>query len=403
MNKERIPFSPPHIDQKTIDAVTEVLKSGWITTGPKTRALEKGISDYVKANNVICLNSWTNACELMLRWWGVGPGDEVLVPAYTYAATANIVHHVGAKAILVDSCLENPMINAACIEPLLSSKTKVVMPVDIGGMPVDYDGIMNLLKTRQVSASNSRQETLQRPLFLSDAAHSFGGTFNKKRIGSQADVSGFSFHAVKNLTTAEGGALVLNLPEGFDNAELWKDMNRMSLHGQSKDAMAKTQGTDWRYDILEHGFKCNMTDIHAAIGLVELERYQETLDWRKKCCELYTKHFENEAWFIPPVFKTDTAESSYHLYMLRVQGISERQRDEIIHLVQTEGVAVNVHFQPLPLLTAFKQQGWSVDNFPNAMRHYQNEISLPVFMGITDQQIERVADTIKSAISSLLK
>lgn len=399
MIQDPIPFSPPHIDEETIAAVSDVLRSGWITTGPKTRELEKRIGEYTGVDHVICLNSWTNACELFLRWWGIGPGDEVLVPAYTYAASANIVHHLGAKAVLMDSMADDPLVNAEIIQKHLSPKTKVVMPVDVGGMPVDYDEIMKVLKAHSFSSDHPLQAKLGRPLLLGDAAHSFGAIYKGRKVGAQADITGFSFHAVKNLTTAEGGALCLNLPDPFDNAELWKDLNRLSLHGQSKDAMAKTQGTGWRYDILEHGYKCNLTDVHAAIGLVEMGRYEKTLATRKSICEKYTAAFEKFDWAICPSFTSEQAESSYHLYMLRIEGAGERKRDEIIRRIQEQGIAVNVHFQPLPVLTAYQQHGWKPEDFPNAMSFYENEISLPVFVGLQDEQIERIVATVNQAVS----
>jgi len=281
-----IPFSPPRIDQKTIDAVTEVLLSGWITTGPKTRELESRINSYCESKRTLCLNAWTNAVELVLRWYGVGPGDEVIVPAYTYSATANIVLHVGAKPVMVDVESGKFTIDCAQIERYITPATKVIMPVDIGGMPCDYDFIMQLVHRSDVKskfhAANDRQKQLGRILVISDAAHSFGATYKGKKVGGQADVMGFSFHAVKNLTTAEGGAITLNLPEPFNNDDVWREINISALHGQTKDALTKTQAGQWRYDIVEAGYKCNMTDIQAAIGLVELDRYDNDTLVRRK-------------------------------------------------------------------------------------------------------------------------
>jgi dTDP-4-amino-4,6-dideoxygalactose transaminase len=402
-----IPFSPPRIDQKTIDAVTEVLLSGWITTGPKTRELENRINAYCESKRTLCLNAWTNAVELVLRWYGVGPGDEVIVPAYTYSATANIVLHVGAKPVMVDVEKGKFTIDIAQIEKHITAATKVIMPVDIGGMPCDYDFIMQLVQRPDVQAKfqgkTERQRQLGRILVISDAAHSFGATYKGHKVGAQADVMGFSFHAVKNLTTAEGGAITLNLPAPFDNDEVWKALNISALHGQTKDALSKTQAGQWRYDIVEAGYKCNMTDIQAAIGLVELDRYDnDTLIRRKAICKRYTDKFSSHAWFDAPLFETSEAESCYHLYMLHVASISEAQRDEVIRLVAEQGIALNVHFQPLPLLSLYKGFGYRMDDYPNAWAQYAAEISLPVYYTLSDADVDRVADAVIAAVQDVL-
>jgi dTDP-4-amino-4,6-dideoxygalactose transaminase len=402
-----IPFSPPRIDQKTIDAVTEVLLSGWITTGPKTRELESRINEYCGSRRTLCLNAWTNAVELVLRWYGVGPGDEVIVPAYTYSATANIVLHVGAKPVMVDVEKGKFTIDVAQIEKHITSATKVIMPVDIGGMPCDYDFLMEMVKREDVkskfNASNERQNQLGRILVISDAAHSFGATYKGKKVGAQADVMGFSFHAVKNLTTAEGGAITLNLPAPFDNDEVWKSINISALHGQTKDALTKTQAGQWRYDIVEAGYKCNMTDIQAAIGLVELDRYDnDTLVRRKAICAHYNSKFASQSWFEAPLFETSDAESCYHLYMLHVSGMSEAQRDEVIRLAAEQGIALNVHFQPLPLLSLYKGLGYKMEDYPNAWHQYAAEISLPVYYNLSDEDVSRVADTVFAAVNTAL-
>jgi dTDP-4-amino-4,6-dideoxygalactose transaminase len=330
-NSAPIPFSPPRVDQKTIDAVTEVLQSGWITTGPKTRELESKINSYCNAQRTLCLNAWTNAAELVLRWFNVGPGDEVIVPAYTYAATANIVMHVGARPVMVD--VKDYNIDIDAIRAAITPKTKVIMPVDIAGLPCDYDAIMELVKSESIrslfQANGDRQSTLGRILVLNDAAHSFGAEYKGRKVGSQCDVAGFSFHAVKNLTTAEGGAITLNLPEPFNNDEIWTALNRSALHGQTKDALSKTQAGQWRYDIVEPGYKCNMTDLQAAIGLVELERYDnDTLIRRKEICDRYSAAFSQNHSFKVPVFVDELRTSCYHLYMLRIQNATEEQLDE---------------------------------------------------------------------------
>jgi dTDP-4-amino-4,6-dideoxygalactose transaminase len=403
-----IPFSPPRIDQKTIDAVTEVLLSGWITTGPKTRELERRINEYCGSQRTLCLNAWTNAVELVLRWYGVGPGDEVIVPAYTYAATANIVLHVGAKPVMVDVEKGRFTIDVNQIEKHITSATKVIMPVDIGGMPCDYDFMMDLVNRPSVkskfTSSNERQSKLGRILVVSDAAHSFGANYKGKKVGGQADVMGFSFHAVKNLTTAEGGAITLNLPAPFDNDEVWKSINISALHGQTKDALTKTQAGQWRYDIVEAGFKCNMTDIQAAIGLVELDRYDnDTLVRRKEICMHYNRRFESQSWFTAPLFETSDSESCYHLYMLHVSDMSESQRDEVIRLVAEQGIALNVHFQPLPLLSLYKGLGYRMEDYPNAWHQYKAEISLPVYYNLNDEDVNRVADAVIIAVNAALQ
>lgn len=399
---DMIPFSPPRTDNKTVEAVTEVLLSGWITTGPKTKQLEQEISQYLEVPKSICLNSWTNACELMLRAFDVGEGDEVIIPAYTYAATANIVCHVGATPVLVDCEPGTFHIGAESIARKLTSRTKVVMPVDIGGLPVDYDSIKNLIAEANFQASSEMQEALGRPLFLSDAAHSFGAIYKGSRVGKQADICGYSFHAVKNLTTAEGGALALNMPAPFDNEDLYRQLNIKSLHGQTKDAMAKTQGGSWKYDIVEPGFKCNMTDLQAAIGLVELGRYEESLNRRKEICNNYVRGFEGCSWFLPPTLQDDHRESSYHLFQLRIDGASEDQRDTIMQKMREQGVSTNVHFMPIPMLSYYAGMGYGLKDYPEALAMYQNEISLPVFYNLSDSQQARVIEVCKQVVESVL-
>jgi dTDP-4-amino-4,6-dideoxygalactose transaminase len=400
---KQIPFSPPRIDQKTIDAVTEVLLSGWITTGPKTRELESKISRYCGSQATLCLNSWTNAAELVLRWFGVGPGDEVILPAYTYAATANIVIHVGAKPVLVDVAHDSFQIDLHAIRNKITANTKVIMPVDIGGMPCDYEALMQLVSEDDVKKifqpRGEQQKKLGRILVLADAAHSFGATYLGKKVGSQTDVMGFSFHAVKNLTTAEGGALTFNLPEPFDNQAVRASLNVSALHGQSKDALTKTQAGQWRYDIVEAGYKCNLTDIQAAIGLVEMERYDsETLPRRKEICNQYNRLLGGRKWFLPPVFQNEKAESCYHLYALRVQDLSEEDRDDVIRYCAEKGIALNVHFQPLPLLSFYKNLGYQMADYPNAMAQYSNEISLPVYYNLLQEDIEYIVNHLLVAI-----
>ncbi len=394
-----IPFSPPRIDDKTIEAVVEVLKSGWITTGPKTRGLESKIQQYIGGGPVLCLNAWTNAVELVLRWFGVGPGDEVIIPAYTYAATANIVMHVGATPIMIDCESGGFLMDLAALEKAINGNTKVIMPVDFSGLPVDYNQVMQLAdqKRKIFNPKNLVQEQLGRILIVSDAAHSFGAKYNGIPVGSEVDVAAFSFHAVKNFTTAEGGALVFNLPSPFDNQEIWKSINRLALHGQTKDALSKTQAGQWQYDIVEAGYKCNMTDLQAAIGWVEMDRYEfDHLPRRKAIAQRYNSHFAQQDWAIQPVFQYGHCESSYHLYALRIQNFGEDERNNLITYLAEMGISTNVHFQPLPRLSYYKNLGWKEEDYPNAMLQFKNEISLPIYFDLTDEQVDFIANSIIS-------
>lgn len=400
---KNIPFSPPRIDEKTIEAVTEVLRSGWITTGPKVRELEAKINAYCEVEQSLCLNSWTNAVELALRWFGIGEGDEVIVPAYTYAATANIVVHLGATPVLVDSNEDNCWMNISLLERAITNRTKAIMAVDIGGMPMDYNKIMSIAEKQRhlFSPNNENQQRLGRMLVVSDAAHSFGALYNGKRVGGQTDIMGFSFHAVKNLTTAEGGAITFNLPNPFNNAEIRASINISALHGQTKDAFSKTQAGQWRYDIIEAGYKCNLTDIHAAIGLVDLERYQQTLDRRRVICERYNSNLNHNERCIIPEMEKEYGSSCYHLYMLRIANCNEQQRDEIIMKLAEKGISTNVHFQPLPLLSFYKNNGFRIEDFPNAFNAYKNEISLPVYYDLTDEQVDYISDSILELLKDI--
>ncbi len=400
-----IPFSPPRVDQKTIEAVTKVLNSGWITTGPVTKAFEIELAKYIKASKVLCLNSWTNAAELFLRWYGITEGDEVLVPAYTYAASANILFHLGATPILVDSEKDQFNLDLKDLESKITSKTKVIMPVDIGGFPCNYEAIHQIIKEKQklFEPKNENESNLNRILLFSDAAHSLGATIGQEPAAVYSDVSCFSFHAVKNLTTAEGGALGLNLPAPFDCEEIYKTLNIYSLHGQTKDALSKTNSGSWKYDIITAGYKCNMTDMQAAIGQVELERYaSETLPKRKQICQSYDEGFSKESWYISPPMKSQDKESSYHLFQLRIKGFTDSMRDEAINLLKEKGVSTNVHFMPLPYFTFYKNQGYNIQDYPNAIESYTSVISLPVFYNLTQVQINHIIQSVKESINSLL-
>lgn len=400
-----ISFSPPRIDDKIVQAVSEVLLSGWITTGPKTKLFEKKIAEYCNAPSVLCLNSATAGLELALRWYGVGPGDEVILPAYTYAATANVVMHCGATPVLADINKDDFNISVAEIERKITAKTKVIMPVDFGGLPCDYKAIMKLVEEKRgtFNLKGEAQEKLGRILVLSDAAHSFGAIYNGKKMGIWADISVFSFHAVKNLTTAEGGAMAFNLPTPFDNNEIYKNLCVTSLHGQNKDALAKTQKGNWRYDIIEPGYKCNMTDIMAVIGMIELERYDnDTLKRRKAIIEAYQKALSGYKWAEVPVFKDAGRESSYHLFPLRIKGISEQKRDEIIQHVFDKDVSVNVHFIPLPMMSFYKGLGYKIGDYPVAYDNFSREISLPVFYDLTDEQVKTVIDAVVKSVHEVI-
>jgi len=399
-----IPFSPPRIDQKVIDEVTAALKSGWITTGPRTKLFEKKITEYTGCKSTVAVNSWTMGMQVLLHWWGIGPGDEVILPAYTYCASINVIIHAGATPVMVDVSPEDFNISSEKVKAAITNKTKAIIAVDMAGFPCDYDKIYQIIEDAkpQFQAGNDLQKQLGRILLISDAAHSFGATMNGKVSGALADISCFSFHAVKNLTTAEGGAICFNLPDSYDHDEIYRLFNTMILHGQSKDALAKTQKGNWRYDVEEPGFKCNMTDLQAAIGLVELERYSENLERRKAIFERYTKALNAFDWAITPKYKDEHKETCYHLYLLRIKGASEPQRDEIMKHIFDQDVSVNVHFQPLPLLTAYKKRGFNMEDYPETWNKYSNEISLPVYFNLTDDQVDTVIDAVAKAVQIVL-
>jgi dTDP-4-amino-4,6-dideoxygalactose transaminase len=400
-----IPFSPPRIDQKIIDEVTKVLQSGWITTGPRTKAFEKEITAYCGNKNTLCLNSAPAGLEIILRWFGVKEGDEVILPAYTYSATANVVIHCGATPVFVDVNANDFNISVSNIEKAITSRTKVIMPVDFGGYPCDYDAINELVKKHwgTFKADNDIQKTLGRILVLSDSAHSFGAWYKGKRAGSLTDISVFSFHAVKNLTTAEGGAVALNLPSVFDNEAVYKSLCVKTLHGQDKDALAKTQKGNWRYDIVEAGYKCNMTDIMAVIGQVELERYDsDTLPRRKHICEMYLESLSKYKWAELPLFSENNIEGCYHLFPLRIKGVTEVQRDAIIKEIFDKDVSVNVHFIPVPMMSFYKGLGYDVHNYPVTFDNYSREISLPIFYDLNDEMVKTVIDAVISSVEKVI-
>lgn len=402
-----IPFAPPHIDQKIIDAVTGTLKSGWITTGPQTKLFEKKIAEFCQGQSALCLNSATAGLEIMLRWFGVREGDEVIVPAYTYSATANVIIHCGARPVFVDVNESDFNINVSEIKKAITSRTKVIMPVDFAGFPCDYDELNALVNLPGIKsmfkAESENQVKLGRILILSDSAHSLGGIYKNKPTGALCDISVFSFHAVKNLSTAEGGAVVLNLPPPFNNAEVYSFLTVYTLHGQNKDALAKMQKGNWRYDIIEAGYKCNMTDIMASMGLVELERYREdTLKQRKNIFDQYTESFSKNSSLIVPPYENKEKRSSYHVYALRVKNCNEAQRDAIIKEIFENEVSVNVHFIPVPMLSYYQKLGYSIADFPVTYGNYSCEISLPVFYDMTDEQIQRVVEVVEKSVKEII-
>ncbi|PBQ34179.1 capsular biosynthesis protein [Sphingobacteriaceae bacterium] len=399
-----IPFSPPRIDDKICDEVVAALKSGWITTGPRTKTFEKKITEYCGNKNTICLNSATAGLEIMLRWFGVQAGDEVILPAYTYSATANVVIHCGATPVFVDVNKNDFNINVLEIEKAITGRTKVVMPVDFGGLPCDYNELNALVKkaSDKFIAATENQKKLGRILVLSDSAHSFGGDYDGKKTGSLTDVSVFSFHAVKNLSTAEGGAVALNLPEPFDNLEVYSKLCISTLHGQNKDALAKTQKGNWKYDIVEAGYKCNMTDITAALGLIELERYDaDTLVKRKHIVDVYNSLLEKDQRFELPVFKTSSKQSCYHLYPLRIKNITEQQRDAIMQEIFNADVSVNVHFIPVPAMSFYKNMGYDLSNYKVTYDNFSREITLPLFYDLSDEQIHTVVNAVVRAVDTV--
>ncbi|MEO8761854.1 MAG: DegT/DnrJ/EryC1/StrS family aminotransferase [Bacteroidia bacterium] len=400
-----IPFSPPRIDKKIIDEVTAALQSGWITTGPRTKLFEKKLTEYCGNKATLCLNSATAGLEIMLRWFGVGEGDEVILPSYTYSATANVIIHCGATPVFVDTNANDFNISVKEIEKHITAKTKVIMPVDFAGLPCDYDEINALAASKKslFIAKTDNQKKLGRILVLSDSAHSVGATYKGKKTGSLTDVSVFSYHAVKNLSTAEGGSVALNLPTPFDNEEEYKKLCISTLHGQNKDALAKTQKGNWKYDIVEAGYKCNMTDLSAAIGLIELERYDsETLVKRKEICTYYTNALSKNELFELPTQQTNEKESCYHLYPLRIKNITEEQRDEIIKNIFDFDVSVNVHFIPVPSMSFYKNLGYDIKNYPTTYNNYSREISLPVFYDLTPQQLETIVNAVVQSVTKVV-
>lgn len=402
----KIPFSPPYIDDSVIDEVTDTLRSGWITTGPKVWALEEAIAEFTKAQAVVCVNSWTSGAMLALQWWGIMPGDEVIVPAYTYSATALAVIRMGGTPVMVDVG-EDFNITAENIRNAVTPRTKAVIPVDFGGWPCDYDAIMSLVEEPEIKAlfdpSTDVQRQIGRVLVMNDAAHSLGASYKGRRIGTECDITVFSLHAVKNITTAEGGAISLNLPAPFDNGELYREFRLRSLNCQTKDAFSKTQAGGWRYDITGLGMKVNMADLNAAVGLAQMREYPALLAKRRDIAERYAAAFSQHAWAEIPPLRSESRESSYHLFALRIKDIAEQQRDRMIELISEREVAVNVHFVPMPMLSYFRKLGYDIADYPVAYNNYSREISLPIYPGLTDREIDYVVESVVEAYKSVMQ
>lgn len=399
----RISFSPPDITDQEIAQVTEALRSGWITTGPKTKQLEKEVAEFCHVNRAVCLNSQTACAELALRVLGVGPGDEVIVPAYTYTATASVACHVGAKLIMVDTQPDRLEMDYDQLARAITPRTKVIIPVDLAGIPQDYDRLFSIVEEKKAlfRPANDLQRTIGRISVNADTAHAFGAVWHGRPVGSIADFSSFSFHAVKNFTTAEGGALTWNIP-GADNETIYHQLQLLSLHGQSKDALAKTKLGAWEYDIVGPWYKCNMTDVAAAIGLAQMERYPGLLNRRREIIEKYDSAFRPLGVQTLDHY-TGSHCSSGHLYITRIPGITPEQRSEIIIRMAQQGIACNVHYKPLPMMTAYREMGFDIRDYPNAYRFFANEITLPLHTLLTDEEVAYVIETYAAILKDYLK
>ena len=404
----KIPFSPPDLTDAEIEEVASAIKSGWITTGPKTKELEREVAALCHTNKAVCLSSQTSCAEMALRLLGIGEGDEVIVPAYTYTASAEIVCHVGARLIFIDSQPDSLEMDYDAVEKAITDKTKAIIPVDIGGVPCDYDRIFSIVEKKKelFTPSNDIQSKFGRLIVCADTAHAFGSTWHGKPIGSVADFSAFSFHAVKNFTTAEGGALTWKPREDLNDEEIYNQVQLYSLHGQSKDALSKNQLGAWEYDILGPWYKCNMTDIHAAIGLAQMERYPALLKRRREIIEKYDRAFKPLGVHTLPHF-TDEHISSGHLYLTRIfkkngEPVSDGERREIIIKLAERGITTNVHYKPLPMMTGYKKLGFDIKDYPNAYAHYANEISLPLFSRLTDEEVDYIIDNYTDVIKEYI-
>ena len=395
----RIEFSPPDISQLEIDEVVDTLKSGWITTGPKTKKLEQELSVFTNTDKTVCLNSATAAMELTLRLLGVGAGDEVITCAYTYTASASVIHHVGAKIVLVDCNKEDKFMDLDALENAITEKTKVIIPVDLAGKPCKYDEIFEIVERKKslFKPNNKLQEKIGRVIVMADAAHSLGAVYKGKPSGSIADFTCFSFHAVKNFTVAEGGSVTWNRNLGLNDDEIYREFQLLSLHGQSKDALSKTKLGSWEYDIVAPNYKCNLTDIASGIGLAQLKRYPSLLKRRFEIVERYNKGFEGTR-IKPFIHFEEDRKSCCHLYIVNIEGASEEDRNEIIVKMDERGIATNVHYKPLPMHTAYKNLGFDIKDYPNAFDNYKSEITLPLHTLLTDEQVDYIIENLKALV-----
>ena len=403
MKKYNIPFSPPDISDGEINEVIDTLKSGWITTGPKTKELERRLSGFTNTPKTVCLNSATAALELTLRVLGIGEGDEVIVPAMTYTASCSVIYHVGAKAIIVDIAEDSHEMDYEALADAITENTKAVIPVDLAGIPCGYDRIFEVIESKKYlfKANSEYQEKLGRVAVVADGAHALGSTYKGKKIGSVADFTTFSFHAVKNFTTAEGGSVTWKENENFDNEELYREYQIYSLHGQTKDALAKTKAGSWEYDIVIPGYKCNLTDIAASIGLVQLDRYPRLLERREDIIDQYNKGFEGTR-ITALSHSSEDYKSCGHLYITHVEGATFEQRGEIIVKMAERGISCNVHYKPLPLLTAYKNLGFDIDNYPNAYNYYVKEITLPLHTRLRDEDVAVIIENFKEIVEEVV-
>ena len=404
----KIPFSPPDLTDAEINEVVSALKSGWITTGPKTKELEREVASLCHTDKAVCLSSQTSCAEMALRLLGIGEGDEVIVPAYTYTASAEVVCHVGAKLVFIDSQPDSLEMDYDAVEKAITDKTKVIIPVDLGGIPCDYDRIFSIVEKKKslFKPSNDIQSKFGRIIVCADTAHAFGSSWHGQPVGSVADFSAFSYHAEKNFTPAEGGALTWKPNDALNDEELYKRVQLYSLHGQSKDALSKNQLGSWEYDILGPWYKCNMTDIHAAIGLAQMKRYPSLLKHRREIIEKFDNAFKPLGVHTLPHF-TDEYTSSGHLYLTRVfkkngEPISDEERREIIIKMAERGITTNVHYKPLPMMTGYKKLGFDIKDYPNAYAHYANEISLPLFSRLTDEEVDYIIDNYTDVIKEYI-
>ena len=403
MKKYNIPFSPPDISDGEINEVIDTLKSGWITTGPKTKELERRLSEFTDTPKTVCLNSATAALELTLRVLGIGEGDEVIVPAMTYTASCSVIYHVGAKAVIVDIAEDSHEMDYDTLADAITENTKAVIPVDLAGIPCDYDRIFEVVESKKhlFKANSEYQEKLGRVAVVADGAHALGSTYKGRKIGSVADFTTFSFHAVKNFTTAEGGSVTWKENENFDNEELYREYQIYSLHGQTKDALAKTKAGSWEYDIVIPGYKCNLTDIAASIGLVQLDRYPKLLERREDIINQYNKGFEGTRITVLS-HNSDSYKSCGHLYITHVEGATFEQRGEIIVKMAERGISCNVHYKPLPLLTAYKNLEFDIENYPNAYNYYVKEITLPLHTRLSDEDVAVIISNFKEIVEEVV-